>query len=289
LRDVVDELATLAMFGGDRRLVLVEAADEFVSRYRAELEDYVAKPKANGVLVLGVKTFAANTRLFKAVAAAGLAIECSTPPPARLPRWLSGWARSEHGVALPQPAAETLVEMVGPELGLLDQELAKLALSAGPGGTISAELLRKSVGSWRAKTTWEMLDATLDGNARDAMLQLDRLLLAGESPVAILGQISASLRRLAAATRIILTAEAAGRRGGLRDALEQAGVQRFLLAKAEAQLRKLGRQRGERLYQWLLETDLALKGDSALPPRLILERLIVRLSAPQKPMPSASR
>jgi DNA polymerase-3 subunit delta len=289
LRDVLDELATLAMFGGGRRLVLVEAADEFVTCHRRELEDYVSQPRTSGVLVLGVKTFAANTRLFKAVAAEGLAIDCGSPPPGRLGRWLSAWAKQTHNVGLTQALADTLVEQVGAELGLLDQELAKLALVVGPGGKITAEVLRQSVGSWRAKTTWVMLDAVLDGDVRDAMLQLDRLLLAGENPIAILGQISASLRRLAAATRIVLNGEAAGRRVSLRDALAQAGVKGFVLAKAEGQLRKLGRVRGGRLYEWLLETDLALKGDSALPPRLILERLIVRISAPESRQPAGSR
>ena len=43
-----------------------------------------------------------------------------------------------------------LVEMIGPELGLLDQELAKLALAAGSGGTITADDLRQMVGALRA-------------------------------------------------------------------------------------------------------------------------------------------
>ena len=45
LRDVLEELATVAMFGGSR-LVVVEEADDFVARYREELEDYVAAPRA---------------------------------------------------------------------------------------------------------------------------------------------------------------------------------------------------------------------------------------------------
>ena len=281
LPDVIGELATLAMFGSGPRMVLVDEADEFVTRYRPGLEDYVAEPKPSGVLVLSVKRWPANTRLYKAVAARGLAVDCGSPPPARLTRWLASWARTTHNVQLPQASAEMLVEMVGPELGLLDQELAKLALAVGPGGKVTADVLREAVGNWRVKTTWEMLDAMLAGDVRGCMVQLDRLLLAGESPLAILGQISVSLRRFAATTRLVTGGEAAGRRVGLRDALAQAGFQPFLLSKAEQQLRKLGRRRGQRLYQWLLETDLALKGDSALPPRLVLERLIVRLAAPE--------
>lgn len=278
LADILEELATLAMFGS-RRLVIVEEADDFVSRFRSELEDYVARPKAAAVLLLDVKSWPANTRLFKAVAAAGLQIECSAPPAAKLARWLVAWAKKVHKAKLALPVAEQLSEMVGPELGLLDQELAKLALSAGADGQITSAMLEKLVGSWRAKTAWEMLDAAMDGNTAAALTQVDRLIIAGEHPVAILAQISASLRRLAAATRIVLAAETSGKRVSVRDALERCGVKPFVLEKSQRQLRRLGRHRGGRLYRWLLEADMQLKGDSALPPRAVLERLLVRISA----------
>ncbi len=281
--EVFQELATLAMFGGSRRLVVVEQADEFVSRYRAELEHYVSHPKASGVLLLEVATWQATTRLYKAVAANGLQVECTSPPPARLTPWLIGLARKEHRARLSSGVAEQLVEMIGPDLGLLDQELAKLALSAGPDGEITPDLVCRMVGTWRAKTAWDMLDAALEGHTAEALLQFDRLMLAGEHPVAVLAQISSSLRRLAAATRLVLAAEACGQRISLRTALEQAGVKGFFLAKAERQLRRLGRHRGQRLYKWLLETDLGLKGDSQADPRQLLERLLVRLSLAPSP------
>ncbi len=279
LRDVLDELATVAMFGG-KRLIVVEDAEDFISRHRAALEDYIARPSRSGVLALETASWPSNTRLFKAVAAAGLAIDCNVPPAAQLARWLGGWCKQAHGVELPLAAAEMIVETIGPELGLIDQELAKLAPMAGSEGKITPEMVGRMVGGWRAKTTWEMLDAALDGQTAAAMLQLDRLLVSGENPIGLLAQVSASLRRLAAATRLILQAEAAGRRIALRQALEEAGIRAFVLQKAERQLRRLGRQRGGQLYQWLLEADLDLKGDSTIPPRHILERLVLRLAAP---------
>src|SRR5215831_14225627 len=63
---VHDELQTLP-FLAPRRLVVVENADPFVTRYRAALEKYVARPAPHGVLVLDVKSWPANTRLAKAV------------------------------------------------------------------------------------------------------------------------------------------------------------------------------------------------------------------------------
>lgn len=313
-RDVVEELTTIAMFGG-QRLVVVENADDgartrtsapaeevpkgtadelaaetggFVSRCRQQLEDYVARPGRSGVLVLDVKSWPSNTKLSKAVDAHGLAVDCSLPKkPADLKKWimpwLKSWAKEAYKLQLAPATAELLIEMIGTELGLLDQELAKLALVAGDDKKISPEMVQKMAGSWRARTAWDMLDLALDGKATEAMRQIDRLLASGEVPIALLGMISATLRRLATATRLVMQAEARGERISVASALTKAGVKRypdFILQKAERQLRRLGRQRGSQLYDWLLEADLDLKGDSQMPPRLILERLVVRLAAP---------
>jgi DNA polymerase-3 subunit delta len=244
------------------------------------LEDYVQRPSRTAVLVLVLDSFPSNTRLYKAVAAAGWLIDCAVPTGPRLTKWIADWAAQTHKLKLAGAAAELLVEIVGSELGLIDQELAKLALVAGVDRKVSAEMVTQMSGGWRAKTTWVMLDAALDGNAAEALAQLDRLLSSGETPIGLLAQISASLRRLAAATRMVLQSEAGGQRISLRSALEQAGVRAFVLQKSEGELRRLGRPRAHRLYRWLIEADLDLKGASALPPRLVLERLVLRLAAP---------
>ncbi len=282
LHAVLDALSTRALFGGGRHLVIIDEADEFVSQNRAALEDYAARPRSVSLLVLEVRQWPATTRLYKAIAESGLQVECKFPSPAKAVKWLVSRAQKTYRAKLASDAAELLLESSETELGLLDQELAKLASLAGVDGAITSEMVREAVGGWRAKTAWDMLDAVLAGDARTAMVQLDRLLLGGEVPIALLGQISASLRRLAAATRLIEQAQRAKRPLALRTALEQAGAKPFLLGKLEGQLRRLGRERAGHLYRWLLEADLALKGTSSAPARarLVLETLIVRLAAP---------
>lgn len=281
LRDLNDALATRALFGGGRHLVVVEEADEFVTQNRAALEDLVARTRTTSVLVLEVKQWASNTRLFKAVAETGLQIECKFPAPARLLKWLTSQARQVHRAQLEPDAAEVLADTVESELGLFDQELAKLAALAGADAKITADMVHDAVGGWRAKTAWEMLDAMLGGDARAALVQLDHLLQGGEVPIALLAQIGSSLRRLAAAARIVEQGELARRSVNLRQALERAGVKPFLIGKVEPQLRRLGRSRAAQLYRWLLEADLALKGPSSSTTRarLVLEKLIVRIAS----------
>lgn len=293
-RDVVDELATVSLFGGGGpRVAVVQDADKFVTKFRDKLEDFVAKPKPTGLLVLDVETWASNTKLYKAVDQAGLQIECRPPEIARgknkvldegrLAKWLSQWSQTQHEAALPADAAKVLLELVGPEFGLLDQELAKLALFAGRGGAITPVMVQDVVGGWRTKTTWELIDAAADGDTGEALRQLDRLLQAGQEPIALFGQIAWSLRRFTVATRIFQDAERDQRRVPLAAALEQAGFRKWPpqeLQKAERQLIQLGRDRAGRLTRWLLDADLSLKGSHSSPARarFVLEHLFAKLS-----------
>src|SRR5207237_7576263 len=141
--------ATTSLFGGGKpRLVILERADSFVSANRQKLEDYVAKPMKNGVLVLEVDDWAANTRLYKALDQSGLQIDCRPPQKkgkskdideAAIAKWIVAWGKSHHGLAMGTDAAQHLLQLTGPVFGLLDQDLAKLALLIPPGTKVTAD------------------------------------------------------------------------------------------------------------------------------------------------------
>src|SRR5688572_27131313 len=78
-RDIHDELATVGLFGGGKRLVVLEEADSFVSAHRAQLEEYVARPAPGATFILEVDTWASNTRLYQRIDESGLQIDCRPP------------------------------------------------------------------------------------------------------------------------------------------------------------------------------------------------------------------
>jgi len=288
-RDVADELSTVAMFGSGQRLVVVRQADDFVSKksgYGEALEQYAARPSRLGVLVLEVKVWRTNTRLAKLLTdGAGFQIDCKTPTPASLQKWLTSRSKQHHGVPLEEAAARRMTEMLDPQPGLLDQELARLSLLVDEGEPITAKLVSDQVGGWRTRKVWDMIDAAAAGDAGEALLQLDRLIRSGEAPVALLAQIGSTLRRFAAASQLVEQAERAGRRPNLQHCLAEAGFPKFVLSKAESQMRQIGRGRTRQLHRWLLEADLALKGAMSSPSRarLVLEELIVKLARQTDP------
>lgn len=282
LEDVLDLWSTRGLFAS-ARVVVVRQADPWLRKHRAALEKALAQPPPGGLLVLAAESEAANTRLYKLIEKQGLVVRCQRPAAARLPTWLSARAESVHGVQLDEDVAALLVERVGEDLGLLDQELAKLAAACGSTGRITAEEVRRLVGSWRTQVVWELIDAALEGNAAQALDQLDRLLHAGQDVFGVLAPLAFVLRRMAAATEVFLYQWQQGGRPDLQAALTQAGEKRFVLQARAAQLRQIGRHRGRELMAWAAEADAALKGYSQLPPRLVLERLLVRLARQLRP------
>jgi len=266
------ELETLP-FLSPRRLVVIDKADPLVTRYRAALEKYVANPASTGVMVLDVASWPANTKLAKALDR-DATITCKSLTAERLLEWCIQRAESAHGKQLVAAAAKLLVDLVGAEMGQLDQELAKLAVYVGDAKRIGAEDVDKLVGHSRAESVWIIFDAISNGRVGEALAILDRLMEQGEEPLRLLGAFGSQLRPLAKAYRLNQSGIP------LSTALEEAGVPPFRLRSAEQQLRHLGRRRAERLFDWLLETDLGMKGSSQLPERTQLERLVVQLARP---------
>jgi DNA polymerase-3 subunit delta len=270
-KSVRDELLTVSMFG-DRRLVIVDDADEFVSRYREALETYAQQPARQAILVLDVKTWRKNTRLAKKVAESGLELDCAELQGAQLAGWLVEQAKRQ-GKQLTRDSAALMVELAGAGLTLLDQELAKLITYVGDRERITPDDVRKLVGGWRAETTWKMTDAIRDGRPAAALQALEKLLAAGEAPQKVLGGINYVFRKYSRATEL-------SRQGAaLRPALQQAGVFPRDVQAAEGYLRRIGRPRAERILSWLVEADGGLKGGSRVAERLQLEVLLLKLSS----------
>ncbi len=145
-------------------------------------------------------------------------------------------------------------ELAGEDLGLLEQELAKLAAFVGDRPTIEADDVRTLVGGWRTETTWAIAGALRRGRTGEALDLLDKLLNAGESPHKIVAGLTFVFRRLAQAVERM-------REGASLDAaVREAGVFPREAGESAAYLKRLGRNEALRLYSRLLWADVNLKG-----------------------------
>ncbi|HXK23325.1 MAG TPA: DNA polymerase III subunit delta [Myxococcota bacterium] len=248
----------------ERRLVVLEEPD--ASRggvgeaLPGLLADHVAGEHVSCVLV----TLAAKPdRRARWVRAFGDAVvECTAP---RRTAETAAFVRREaerQGVALERGAAELLAERAGPQLLWLRQEIAKLALLAGDSRAVTRAHVAAGTQDASEAPIWDLTDAIGEGRAGDALTVLSRLLGAGAPPPVLLGSIVSHFRRL---LRVAHGAEVSG----------PAFVQRKLAQQA----RRFGTARLRASLDAIHDTDLALKGEGALPAELALERLVLALSS----------
>ena len=98
LSDVLDELRSFAMFGSVK-LIVVRDADEFISRFREPLEEYICNPSDSATLVLRISSLPANQRIYKAIAKVGAIEPCEPPKERDLPAWIMNRGKSEYKIA----------------------------------------------------------------------------------------------------------------------------------------------------------------------------------------------
>ncbi len=165
LADVLDELRSFSMFGSGK-LVVVRSADEFISRFRQQLEDYLQKPSDSGTLVLRVPSLPATQRISKLIQKTGEVMDCN--PPKRLQPWISERAKTAHKIAIDPQAADQLADLIGDDLGRLDNELAKLALQS-TSGKITAADVTQGVAFQREQEMWKLTDELTRGRPADAL------------------------------------------------------------------------------------------------------------------------
>jgi DNA polymerase-3 subunit delta len=287
--DLRDDLATASLFDmGGKRTIVVRSADKFVSKQRVEIESFIAKPSGAVRLILELDSLAANTRIYKSLASDHLLVSCGSATDSKLGvtaasrrKFLNGYVAKRNHTKLGKQAADALVEMLGTEIGILDTEIAKLALYIEPSGTIDEALVRDIVAGWQGKTVWQINDAIAAGDAAEALRQLDKLMSGGQKPIALFPQIAWSLRKLGMATAVVEHLERSGRGWQMSDVLKTAGFYRpDEITRATSQLQSMGRARARQLLPWLLDIDLRLKGTHSADgaDRLLLEQFVLRLA-----------
>lgn len=273
LRNELDTLPFLAPC----RVVVVEDADDFISDNREALEAYVGKPSSRGVLILECRSFPETTRLARALPDEAK-VACKALHPARLAGWCVSWAKSTYKKELAADGAELLVSLVGQSMGMLDQELAKLATAVGDGPPITAADVDRLAPRSASANVFRILDAIGEGQPAVALSILEELFADGEDPMAILAAITVQLRKLATVGRLVAGGMPMGMAMDAAQVMKWEGVR----INFERQLRHLGRRRLEKLPDWLTEINLGLKGGSPLPERVQVERLVVLLARPRE-------
>ena len=168
---------------GDRRIVRVrEATDAVVGAVQILL-----KSDARALVVLEAPSIAARSKLRAVLEAApdGVAIGCYPVEGRALEEIIRG-ALEDAGVTIHRDALNWLGSQLGADQVSTRVELERLALYAGPGGSVDLETAIACVGDLSGLSMDDSLSAVTEGDMTTADRALELAFAEGAAPVAVL-------------------------------------------------------------------------------------------------------
>lgn len=252
------------------RVVHVKEAEALAASPRARqvVLDAAGGPPEGLVLILQA-TIPPRSRakFYKDLARIATAVEFKSVSADEAPGWLVSWAEEELGVTVEIEAARALAGAAGTELGVLTQEVRKLAEMVGEGAVVDVDAVRKGGVRLPRQDRWAWFDLVGGRRIPDALQSLPVLLEQGESVVRLVVGLSTQLLRIGVAIE--------GGMSAVRPVLPP--HQRFLARRIVGQARRWTRAELADAVRGLRRLDRLLKA-SAIPGEVLMEEWLLGLT-----------
>ncbi len=196
---LIASMATISLMAG-RRYLLVDGVEAWGKGDTEKVAEALASipPETTIALVAHGKPPA---KLGKAVeAAGGEQLSYDAPREREMPKRLVADAK-ELGFTLELDAARLLVDRLGPRPLRLRNELERLALWAGEGGTVGVAELEAIVSDTSEEAIWTLADAITEGDEATTLRTAERLVAQGEALPRIIYSLAPRLRQGLKASR----------------------------------------------------------------------------------------
>ena len=279
LREAIAAAEQLPMMS-HRRVVRVKNLNKLDSSKRDEeaedkinplvqiLLDYLARPVDTSVMIFDADDIDKRKKYAK------ILMQSAAFEFARLSDGeLAAWARAHLKSLKTEVDADVLqriVQLAGPDVRTLSNELNKLSAAALPSGKITIELVDALVGRSRELLNWDLTDRMLARNRAGALRALEHSLDDGAQPVMLIGLLGSTYRPMALAQALLSKGVPA------KELFRQVPMPPF---KQQNYLATLSRTDGKTLARQIARiaaADLGIKTSKATP-RMQVEMLVCEL------------
>jgi DNA polymerase-3 subunit delta len=218
-----------------------------------QMREYLPRMADSTVLVFRERTaLASGHPLVALVGQVGEVREFAAPRPQELAQWIVQRVR-DAGAEISPAACTLLAATAGSDPGVLRQEVEKLVTYVGAQGHISERLVAELASEARLSDIFALVDAIGRRRRARAVLELQRLLQAGQHPLYLMTMIVRQFR---------LLLQVKGLPAGQRRAEYVARVLKihpYVAEKVVGQAQSLHREDLERIYHRLVEAERDIK------------------------------
>ena len=169
-----------------------------------------------------------------------------------------------------------MIELVGTDSALLANEVRNLVYYTGDRKAITEQDVMMMTANLREESVFNLTDAIGNRDVAGALVALEQLLDDGAEPTYVLIMVEWMLRRLYAA-RVAVNGGASP-----AEAAETVGVPPYFRRKFVAQVDNFTVAELIRLFDLLLDTDVALR-QTGRSPRVVMELCVTRAAGVQGP------
>ena len=251
----------------ERRVVLVKTAEKLPAREAEKLLPYLAAPVDTTTLVFVAVKLDGRLKFSQALTRAAVTVDCSPLRDMQLGPWL-GRDAQRLGLRLDEKAVEVLKETCGGSLYAARREMEKLASYIKSDRPATAADVYQLRGVEPGASVFDLTLAIADGDRGRVLSILARNLEAGEAPLRILGSLAWQYRRI---WKVKEQVREGGREG------DAARTLRMDPLKVRSFLNRFSEEHLQHALRLFLEADGQLKGGSSSLPKMVMERVLLRL------------
>ncbi|MBI2082820.1 MAG: DNA polymerase III subunit delta [Deltaproteobacteria bacterium] len=239
------------------RVVVVRDADKISKKVLEDLLETIGEVHRSVILIFVAPKFDQRLKFWQRVKEIGQWREFRPLTARDLPSWIQAECRARQ-IRIEPSAILWLIERVGSEQRLILSSLEKVSLLVGRDRPILAEDFEKGVDSFSWKSLFDLTDAVGRGERARVYSLLDRMMIAGESPVGMLALIARHFRIL---WKVKETGE---------------GAPPYFLKNYQEQANRFSLEKLGKAVERIFETDWQLKS-SPIPQKILMERLVWEL------------
>lgn len=275
IQAVLTELNTLP-FLSERQIVLLQSADKLKAEDKEKLSAYFEHPNRKMTLVLSAESLPANTKFYKKAEKAGIVLDIRATQDSQANRqYVVQWIHQKiqgAGKTIASEAVAFLLQQLGEDRALLDQELEKLICYTGEKPVISVEDIEAVCLKMERENIWKLGEAIFSRNAPLALRIVRSLLEGGAELIPLIRNIRSQVQREYQICSIIHGG------GSPAQVTEAFPYMKGMILKKHLQMAEtFGIARCKRALIMADETEVDAK-NANIHPDLLAERLVLRMT-----------
>lgn len=277
--DLALEDADTLPFMGEKKVIIIEnplfltsdPKKQNVEHNMDKLAAYLKQPSPTAVCIFigEFEKLDKRKKIVKQLEEAADVRECVALTEEKLYRWLQEEAEKQQAYYTKE-AHELLMAMVGDDLAILTNEMQKLALYVGEGGTIDRHVVEQLASRTLESNVFTMVNRIMDRKLEDAYQMLEDLLKQKEDPIKLTALVTRQIR-------LAFQAEVYRREGySPSQVASRLKLHPYAVKMAWKQGERLGRERLKRALIFCADMDDALKTgkiDKVVGIQMLFERM----------------